>query len=179
MKKTTNIYLSPSAYAEIAQALGHVTDGEFRFVPSAHSTVYLNLDGICVWRNSLNSLTPQPHHPASFDRAVKEQDDRKSIRDTAVKPIRSRPLEMRQVAGKHYSDMSIEPIDYIMANDMCYNSGSVLKYISRFRRKNGLEDLYKAQAFLVFLISDVEKNPKKYGLDPSKTESQSEEYRTK
>jgi len=77
--------------------------------------------------------------------------------------------KLQQVGGKHYAKMAIQPIEYIMANDMCYNSGSVLKYISRFRHKNGLEDLYKARTFLDFLISDVEQNPKKYGLDLDKT----------
>lgn len=83
-----------------------------------------------------------------------------------------KPPELRQVGGTHYTNMSIEPIQYIMANDMCFNSGSVLKYISRFRRKNGLEDLYKARTFLDFLIRDVERNPTKYGLDPDKTSLQ-------
>ena len=84
----------------------------------------------------------------------------------------TKPPELQQVGGTHYTDMTIEPIQYIMANDMCFNSGSVLKYISRFRRKNGLEDLYKARTFLEFLINDVERNPKKYGLDPEKTKAQ-------
>jgi hypothetical protein len=48
-----------------------------------------------------------------------------------------------QVAGQHYKKMAIQPWDYIIQNQISYMEGSVIKYISRWRDKNGLEDLYK------------------------------------
>lgn len=49
-----------------------------------------------------------------------------------------------QVGGSHYSDMAIQPIDYIVANAIPYLDGNVVKYISRHRSKNGAEDVRKA-----------------------------------
>lgn len=61
-----------------------------------------------------------------------------------------------QVAGQHYKQLAIQPWDYIIANDIGYMEGSVIKYISRWRNKNGLEDLYKARHFLNKLIETEE-----------------------
>jgi len=56
----------------------------------------------------------------------------------------------------HYSKYSIEPIDYIMANHLPFCEGNIVKYISRWRDKNGLEDLKKARVYINFLISQEE-----------------------
>ena len=57
-----------------------------------------------------------------------------------------------QVGGTHYKDKSIQPWDYIIANDLGYLEGNVVKYISRWKNKNGIEDLKKAQHYLSKLI---------------------------
>jgi len=49
---------------------------------------------------------------------------------------------------KHYKELKIEPIDYIEANDLNFNIGNVVKYVSRYKRKNGVEDLKKAKWYL-------------------------------
>jgi len=53
---------------------------------------------------------------------------------------------------KHYTHNGIEPIDYIMTNKLDFCEGNVIKYISRWKYKNGLEDLKKARQYLDFLI---------------------------
>tara|TARA_Y100000310_G_C20127733_1_gene554422 strand:+ start:220 stop:468 length:249 start_codon:yes stop_codon:yes gene_type:complete len=53
---------------------------------------------------------------------------------------------------KHYTNGKIEPIDYINGNDMDYLEGNIIKYISRYKFKNGLEDLEKARFYLNMLI---------------------------
>lgn len=57
-----------------------------------------------------------------------------------------------QVGGSHYKDKTIQPWDYIIANDLGYLEGNVVKYISRWKNKNGVEDLKKAQHYLSKLI---------------------------
>lgn len=57
-----------------------------------------------------------------------------------------------QVGGSHYRDMVIQPYEYIMANDIPYSEANIIKYVSRWRRKGGLEDLRKAQDYLTKLI---------------------------
>lgn len=58
---------------------------------------------------------------------------------------------------KHYTSAPIETIDYIAANlgpdgfkDYCL--GNVIKYVSRWRLKNGTEDLRKARVYLGWAI---------------------------
>lgn len=57
-----------------------------------------------------------------------------------------------QVAGNHYKDMPIQPAEYIHANAMGYLEGNVVEYISRWRKKNGMEDLYMAKHYIDLLI---------------------------
>jgi hypothetical protein len=60
------------------------------------------------------------------------------------------------VGGTHYQSLAIEPIDYILANELDFCEGSVVKYISRWRNKNGIQDLYKAKHMIEFLIEQAE-----------------------
>ena len=53
---------------------------------------------------------------------------------------------------KHYIVNAIEPIDFIIANKLNFCEGNVVKYISRWRLKNGVEDLKKAKQYIDFLI---------------------------
>lgn len=69
---------------------------------------------------------------------------------------------MKQVGGSHYKDKAIQPIEYIHANKMGFCEGNVVKYITRWREKNGLADLEKAKHYIEMLI-DLEKS-----LDKSK-----------
>jgi hypothetical protein len=53
----------------------------------------------------------------------------------------------RQVEGSHYKT-SIEHWDWVYANNLDYFQGQITKYIFRWKKKNGLKDLQKAQHFL-------------------------------
>lgn len=57
----------------------------------------------------------------------------------------------------HYTQGAIEPIDYILANDMNFLEGNVIKYVTRYKHKNGLEDLKKAEFYLKKLIEEYGK----------------------
>lgn len=61
-----------------------------------------------------------------------------------------------QIGGDHYSNKSIQPIDYILANDLNFCEGNVIKYVTRYKDKNGVEDLKKAMHYLEFLIAQHE-----------------------
>ena len=58
----------------------------------------------------------------------------------------------KQVAGNHYKDLPIQPVEYIHANAMGYLEGNVVKYVSRWRKKNGIADLEKAKHYIELLI---------------------------
>ena len=57
-----------------------------------------------------------------------------------------------QVGGNHYKDLKIQPVEYIHANSIGYMEGNVIKYVSRWRAKNGLKDLEKAKHYIELLI---------------------------
>lgn len=59
----------------------------------------------------------------------------------------------------HYTAGGIETLDYIKAKVKDYPSyvaGNILKYVSRYEHKNGIEDLKKAQFYLNDLIEWME-----------------------
>lgn len=66
------------------------------------------------------------------------------------------PLE-QQVGGNHYKHLAIQPVEYIMRNNIAYIEGCVIKYVTRWKEKNGVEDLKKARHFLDILINEQEK----------------------
>jgi hypothetical protein len=57
-----------------------------------------------------------------------------------------------QVAGDHYKNLPIQPVQYIHANGIGYFEGNVIKYVSRWRGKGGIADLEKAKHYLELLI---------------------------
>lgn len=58
----------------------------------------------------------------------------------------------RQEGGNHYKDMAIQPVEFIHKNGIGYFEGNVIKYVSRWRAKNGIEDLKKARHYIDLLI---------------------------
>lgn len=63
-----------------------------------------------------------------------------------------------QVAGTHYRDKKIQTWDYIVQNNLGYLEGNVIKYVSRYKEKNGIEDLIKAAHYLEKLIEVERQN---------------------
>lgn len=57
---------------------------------------------------------------------------------------------------EHYNKNKIQPIDYILANEMDFITGNIIKYVTRYKHKNGVEDLKKAQHYLEILIKQYE-----------------------
>ena len=53
---------------------------------------------------------------------------------------------------KHYTSGAIECIDYINACEFDYLEGNIVKYITRYKHKNGVVDLRKAEFYLRILI---------------------------
>lgn len=54
---------------------------------------------------------------------------------------------------KHYKAGAIEPIDYIISNDLSFAEGNVVKYITRYKHKGTpVEDLKKARDYINFIL---------------------------
>ena len=67
-------------------------------------------------------------------------------------PVSESPLTT-QVGGNHYTKLAIQPMRYSMENGLDALQHTVIKYVTRFRDKNGIEDLEKARHCIDMLIA--------------------------
>lgn len=68
----------------------------------------------------------------------------------------------RQVGGDHYKT-KIQVVEYCMENKIGYMESTAIKYLSRWEKKGGIEDLDKAIHYIEMLKEHAERNPKMYG----------------
>ena len=59
----------------------------------------------------------------------------------------------------HYQGKRFQLWDVILDFNLTYFEANIVKYVVRWRKKNGLEDLYKAREYLNNLIAEEEKKP--------------------
>ena len=57
-----------------------------------------------------------------------------------------------QIGGDHYQGYTIQPTEFIQKNRLNWCEGNVVKYVTRHKRKNGIEDLRKAEHYLKLLM---------------------------
>lgn len=57
----------------------------------------------------------------------------------------------KQVGGDHYKNLPIEPIEYIYKNNLGYCEANVVKYITRYANKGGVQDLDKVIHYVELL----------------------------
>lgn len=48
-----------------------------------------------------------------------------------------------QIGGSHYRNKGIQPIELIVALNLNFIEGNIVKYITRYKEKNGVQDLMK------------------------------------
>ena len=58
----------------------------------------------------------------------------------------------KQVGGSHYKGTTIQPVEYIQANKLDFIEGNIIKYVTRWKKKGGVEDLTKAKHYIELLI---------------------------
>ena len=51
--------------------------------------------------------------------------------------------QSRQVGGSHYKNFHIQPYEFISKNNLSFFQGNVVKYVCRYKRKGGAEDIKK------------------------------------
>lgn len=57
----------------------------------------------------------------------------------------------RQVGGEHYKDFPIQPIEFVVRNNLGFCEANAIKYICRHAAKNGKQDIDKAIHYLELL----------------------------
>ena len=58
----------------------------------------------------------------------------------------------KQVGGNHYKKYKIQPVEFIIKNNIGFVEGNIIKYILRFKDKGGIADLEKAKHYIELLI---------------------------
>lgn len=58
----------------------------------------------------------------------------------------------KQEGGGHYVKLRIQPVEYITANGLGFIEGSIIKYATRHRDKNGAQDIRKIIHFCELLL---------------------------
>ena len=86
-----------------------------------------------------------------MDEAIKETIKEKGFKKTDLQKEAMRAT-LKQVGGNHYKDCKIQPIEYIVANNLTYSEGNVIKYVTRSRRKGGKNDLLKAKHYIEMIL---------------------------
>ena len=107
----------------------------------------LNLPGD-MYVPSLPGTTPLGFTPEKEERTIAE---RLAAKET--------PLD-KQVGGNHYKKFKIQPVEFAMANNLNYCQGNAIKYICRYKDKNGLQDLEKAKHYIDLIIQMEYSNEK-------------------
>ena len=94
-------------------------------------------------------------HYAEADLTYREVCDAVATRNQAKRTqIRD---ERTQIGGEHYK-LPIQPIDFIVKNNIPFREANIIKYVVRYKNKNGIEDLKKARHYLDMIIEDYNAN---------------------
>lgn len=68
-----------------------------------------------------------------------------------------------QQGGDHYKRYAIQPTEFIFKNGLDFIQGNVIKYVMRYKEKNGKQDLLKAKHYIELLLEY------EYGTDYERT----------
>lgn len=90
-----------------------------------------------------SSEISSPRDP--YGRPLAEEKSTSRIADTG-------PANATQHGGTHYKDQTIEPWDYALANKLGPLETNIVKYVTRYKQKGGIDDLRKAQHYPQKLI---------------------------
>lgn len=58
----------------------------------------------------------------------------------------------KQIGGSHYKDFAIQPVEFIYKNNIGFLEGNAIKYICRWKKKGGKQDIEKAIHYLNLLM---------------------------
>ena len=67
----------------------------------------------------------------------------------------------RQIGWSHYKKFRIQPYEFISKNDLSFFQGNVIKYVCRYKNKNGIEDLEKIKHYCELEIKKMKDGKQK------------------
>lgn len=78
---------------------------------------------------------------------MSDQPEYKFVNDLNTGVVSAQGANKYQVGGGHYQS-TMQHWDYVLANQIPYLEAMIIKYLTRWRKKNGFQDLEKAKHFL-------------------------------
>ena len=109
-------------------------------------------------RSATNATTPPAQKEAHTEETKPIQQDEKfkaggySGTGSVNAQLKQKSATDTQIGGDHYTKLAIQPMRYSMENGLDALQHTVIKYVTRFRDKNGIEDLEKAKHCIDMLI---------------------------
>ena len=92
-----------------------------------------------------------------MDEAIKETVKNKGFTKTDLKK-QALKATLKQVGGSHYKDCKIQPVEYIVGNDLTFLEGNIIKYITRHRRKGEGRKVIEKVIHYAEMILEMEYN---------------------
>ena len=135
-------------------------DDEFRIaLTGKYKRLSKKLELACYWNKT---IVTRDEFVKRWNERIRS-DDKESHADHGVKPLAfddgpmaSEPVSKSplstQIGGNHYTKLAIQPMRYSMENGLDTLQHTVIKYVTRFRDKAGIEDLEKAKHCIDMLI---------------------------
>lgn len=142
--EVTQQRLSPMQFAKLqagVQAL-HSPDCEMIRNPSKYLPPF---EGPVVGfgKPKPSSGTSLPEMPVKTSTAPPEPEDN---------PLENESALQRQCGGSHYKNLPIQPVEFCHKNNLSYIESAIVKYVVRWKSKDGKEDLLKAKHYIDLLI---------------------------
>ena len=93
-----------------------------------------------------------------YDTTIKGYTAKDLVKDTSTVKAETTTIKVSNLQAPSYYKTAIAPIDYIMANNLNFCEGNIIKYITRYKEKGGVEDLKKAKNYIEYLIEHYSEN---------------------
>lgn len=134
-------------------------DGTVRATGTLSTIPYVR-DPISPWPGTTPWIPPT-FYPNQPFMPTPTKESQKKIEEVIKKGLeKSKNALDVQVGGGHYKNYRIQPVEFITKNNLGFCEGNAIKYLCRWREKNGLQDLKKAIHYINLLIEleNLEKN---------------------
>lgn len=138
----------------------------FDYVDEEQARIYCKTDKRdTVWFTSYGCVNHSPNAKCvifpynatswdNFGQTISLEDLKEHIKDMGyIDEVNQNDNPMNiQIGGTHYKDYNIQPIEFIHANKIPFCEANAIKYLCRWRNKNGVQDLEKAKHYIDLLI---------------------------
>lgn len=65
-----------------------------------------------------------------------------------------------QIGGSHYKTLQMQPVEFIVSAGLSYIQGNIVKYITRYKHKNGKQDVEKCMHYAQLAIELQSNGPR-------------------